>query len=230
MGKGSRSVERGALSRASHNGQTQLVLELITGGADPNELDKQGVKPLHAACRRGHLPTARALLEARADVNAKSRDGDITPLGLVARQGRVDMVLLLLDSGADVDSRDCEAQTALLGAASEGWGDNEAVIRLILAAGANVLSRDVNGVTPLMGAARNGRRRRAPVVRALIEAGAHTRDGGGGSALRYASRNGDVETCELLLAAGVDRDARDDKVCVPRLSLSRDVACPISTG
>ncbi len=51
----------------------------------------------------GNTETAKALIEAGADVNAKHGDG-VTPLLLAAREGQAETVKLLIKAGADVNA------------------------------------------------------------------------------------------------------------------------------
>ncbi|HYO84151.1 MAG TPA: ankyrin repeat domain-containing protein [Bryobacteraceae bacterium] len=62
--------------------------------------------PLHLAAEAGHLEIARALIDAGADVNARSGETSQTPLHFAARAGQVEMAKLLLVHGADPAIRD----------------------------------------------------------------------------------------------------------------------------
>ena len=59
------------------------------------------VKHLQTAIAgQGHVETARLLLDAKANVNAKLTDGS-TPLALASWKGHVEVVRLLLARGAN---------------------------------------------------------------------------------------------------------------------------------
>jgi len=61
--------------------------------------------PLHLAASRGHCAVARALIEGRADVNA--RDFVLrTPLHEAALHAHEEVVKLLLEGSADVNLQD----------------------------------------------------------------------------------------------------------------------------
>lgn len=64
------------------------------------------------AARRGNVAQVRALIEARADVDAATASGT-TALMEAAAAGRNDIARLLIDAGADVDARDRLGRTAL---------------------------------------------------------------------------------------------------------------------
>ena len=79
---------------------------------------------------------ARVLIEAGADVNAKSRNG-MTALMRAAKYNNAEQVELLIESGADVNAMDKYGKTALM-IAKEEYGADYAytVIKLLRAAGA----------------------------------------------------------------------------------------------
>jgi ankyrin repeat protein len=67
------------LLQASENGETERVVTLLRGGADPNYKDVFKETPLHHASRWGHLEVVQQLLYNHGDVNATDRFG-WTPL------------------------------------------------------------------------------------------------------------------------------------------------------
>jgi ankyrin repeat protein len=64
-----------------------------------------GSTALHHAAWRGHADVVKLLLQAGADVNAKTRSNSETPLHLAAMHGHTDVIQLLLQAGADVNAR-----------------------------------------------------------------------------------------------------------------------------
>jgi len=97
-----------ALTTASYKGQTDIVKNILTKGADVNERSGCGfgwdpnVTALTCAAHGGHMETVKVLLERGADVNTRSNDG-WTPLVSAAYAGHVDIAKLLIERGADVD-------------------------------------------------------------------------------------------------------------------------------
>ncbi|CAL1152151.1 unnamed protein product [Cladocopium goreaui] len=63
---------------APHEAQMQLIRLLVSGRADPNAGDEEGIAPLHLAAQRASKFTIRTLLCARADNQQRSRDGRST--------------------------------------------------------------------------------------------------------------------------------------------------------
>lgn len=87
------------LHRAAYLGLADAVQSLMTYGADPLAIDRQGETALHKAVRKGHMAVVKLLIE-RSDVNAVSYIG-MTPLHWAAGTGNLDLVKLLLSHGAD---------------------------------------------------------------------------------------------------------------------------------
>ena len=59
-----------ALMNACCSGQAREVRRLLSGGADVNYVDEQGLTPLMAASQRGHVEIVDMLLAAEANVHA----------------------------------------------------------------------------------------------------------------------------------------------------------------
>ncbi|KAG8237153.1 hypothetical protein J437_LFUL011202 [Ladona fulva] len=89
------------LHRAARLGYTDVVwycLEMLGNSVSPR--DNAGYTPLHEACSRGHLNTARLLLLYGASPS-DSALGGIRPLHEAAENGYMEVVRLLLSYGAD---------------------------------------------------------------------------------------------------------------------------------
>jgi ankyrin repeat protein len=127
-------------------------------GADG--LLRTGVTSLFRAARGGDIPMMELLIKHGALIELPSEDG-ITPLIVAAgfRQAAIDTrgrfrneaqslasVRLLLDAGADPNLPENNGQTAIFGAATQGWNS---VVQLLAERGANLQHKDVNGNTPL---------------------------------------------------------------------------------
>ena len=109
-----------ALGLASYLGQTDVVVFLLSKGADANYVDpSSGFTALTGAISSDHADVVRMLVEHGADVNHRYEEGN-TPLTEAAFNGNPTVVNLLLDHGARVDVRTAKGQTALAIALERG--------------------------------------------------------------------------------------------------------------
>jgi len=82
-----------ALHFAADRGYSDIVVELLNAGADPNATDLEGIGVLQAAVIAGHAKVASILLERGADPQQPDMDGD-TPLSCAQDDGSEEMRLL----------------------------------------------------------------------------------------------------------------------------------------
>uniref|UniRef100_A0A8C7UM63 Euchromatic histone-lysine N-methyltransferase 1a n=1 Tax=Oncorhynchus mykiss TaxID=8022 RepID=A0A8C7UM63_ONCMY len=90
----------------------ELVLLLLSRGADVNIRDKEENICLHWAALSGSNDIAQILLDARCDLQAVNVHGDST-LHIAARENQLECVTLLLSQGADVNLKNREGETPL---------------------------------------------------------------------------------------------------------------------
>ena len=103
-------------------------------GADVN-LSHYGTTPLHYATLQCTVPAVSLLLEAGADLNARTQEGK-TPLHFAASGGFIGVTRLLLNHGADIEVRmETNGTTPLYRAA---WSDKSETIKFLAARGAKV--------------------------------------------------------------------------------------------
>ena len=90
---------------ACGEGQVDAARLSLDKGAHVNQVDKDGMTPLHTACAGGHLDVARLLLDKGAAVDLARWDG-ATPLSIAKYQGHSSIVALLEDHlyKADIDA------------------------------------------------------------------------------------------------------------------------------
>src|SRR5205814_1687976 len=64
--------------------QSDTIAYLISIGADPNSVDKNGVAPLHRAVRSRSAAAVKALLDGGANPNQQNKSGS-TPMDLAVQ-------------------------------------------------------------------------------------------------------------------------------------------------
>jgi ankyrin repeat protein len=120
-----------------------------------------GTTPFLRAAKAGDVPAMKLLLEHGADPTLGPTRSGITPLMAAAGLGTteadttgrqktqaqaIEAIQLLLDRGLDLNTQASDGQTAVHGAAMQGYDD---VIRFLAAKGAKLDTPDKDGFTPL---------------------------------------------------------------------------------
>jgi uncharacterized protein len=130
-------------------GRLDRVLELV--GAEPalaSARSPDGFTALHYPAFFGHgeaAAVARVLLEAGADVNARSSNEiAVLPIHSAVAGGHDEVVAALVDAGADVNATQRHGWTPLQGAAKNGSLPS---VERLLAAGADRTARNGDGDT-----------------------------------------------------------------------------------
>ena len=206
-------VQLGAfpMARTDNSGNDDYWTDALEAASKPLWRDRQ-ITPLHrAAAHNPNAAVATALLQAGAQVGARTTSGT-TPLHAAAVNKSEDVTLALLDAGGDPAAEDHHGVTPLHYAA--GRNGNAAVIRTLLDHGADPKAR-VGDQLPI----------------GLRMPGVFNEDGmfGGDTPLHYAvSRyHRNPECVQALLAPGADAGARNTLGNTPLhyLGLGNDEAC-----
>jgi ankyrin repeat protein len=182
-----------ALLRAAHEDDVAAVTRLLREGADVRYTNDLGATALWAACENGSLPMASLLLRAGASPDAALLQGE-TPLMTAARGGHAEVVGVLLEHKARVNARGPREQTALMWAAAR---KHATVVKQLIDAGADIHARTAEW-TDMMAVPPHGYR---PYNKTIP----HGRD----TALLFAAREGDLESMQLLVAAGANVNDAD---------------------
>jgi ankyrin repeat protein len=202
-------------------GNRKVALDRIRAGADVNEAQPDGTRPIHWAVYRVDYELLGALIAKKASLNVRNEFGSM-PIAQAAELADAKMVKMLLDAGAEPEGANPDGQTALMLAIKTG---EVPVVDMLIKAGANVNTVEkFHKQTPLMWAA-GAQRNAGAMVKLLLAKGADVkpralytdwpsqitsepraqyRPVGGLTALLYAARDGCYDCVEALLGAGAD--------------------------
>src|SRR3984957_7519179 len=143
-------VAKEALASLIQAGNHKEALARIRAGADVNEAQPDGTRPIHWAVYHVDYELLGALIAKKAQLNVTNAFGS-TPIAEAANLGDARMVKMLLDAGAEPEGANPDGQTALMLAIKTG---EVPVVEMLLKAGANVNRiEEFRKQTPLMWAA-----------------------------------------------------------------------------
>lgn len=210
-----------SLADLIQRGNRRAALDRIRAGADVNEAQPDGTRPIHWAVYKVDYELLDALIakKAKADV---TNEFSAAPLAEAVKLTDVRMVKTLLDAGAGVEAANQDGQTALMLAIKSG---ELPLVEMLVKAGAkvNVVEKFQNQ-TPLMWAA-TAPKNAGEMTKLLLSKGADVRPRalytdwpnqlsseprgqyrpvGGLTALLYASRDGCYDCVQALIGAGAD--------------------------
>lgn len=171
------------------------------------------------AAMRSDLVTLRALLQQKADVNARQVDG-ATALHWAVFRDNLDAARLLISAGANVDAMNRDGITPLHMASLYG---NTAMIQTLLNAGADAKQKGPQGETMLMLAARNGN---PDAIKLLLAAGADVNakePARNTTALMWAVEQKHPAAVKALLDGGADPRAKSGPAGLPRNYMAQKV-------
>jgi ankyrin repeat protein len=223
LGKVRLLVEHGAeVNARSKLGKTALMVAASRDGAGPtvryllahgarvdlkDEANGMPGLPIGAGGATALIQAAKArdgealalLLDAKADVEAKEKNGGTALLNAIALRNQQN-VKTLLDHGADCNTTTSSGMSALILAAMR---DDATTTARLLACGAKVDAEDAWGDTALMWAAAS-ERAHTETVKLLLDAHADVnhKNKMGETALAWATRRGDTPIVPLLKSAG----------------------------
>ena len=171
------------------------------------------------AAMRSDLVTLRALLQQKADVNARQVDG-ATALHWAVFRDNLDAARLLISAGANVDAMNRDGITPLHMASLYG---NTAMIQTLLNAGADAKQKGPQGETMLMLAARNGN---PDAIKLLLAAGADVNakePARNTTPLMWAVEQTHPAAVKALLDGGADPRAKSGPAGLPRNYMAQKV-------
>lgn len=214
-------AQQGKLASLIQAGNRKAALDMVRAGADVNEAQPDGTRPIHWAVYRVDYELMEALIAKKAKVDVRNELGS-TPLAEAVKVGDSRMAKMLLDAGSGPEGANEDGQSALMLAIKNG---DLAIVQMLVNAGANVnVVEKVQDQTPLMWAA--AANQNAPeMVKILLSKGAKVNSRakyqdwpsqitsepraqyhavGGLTALLYAARGGCYPCAEALVSAGAD--------------------------
>jgi ankyrin repeat protein len=142
------------------------------------------------------------LLDGRADVNARAKNGWTALMMAAAYFGNTETLRMLVDAGSDVNAKGEKGLTAIELPYAVNTSDNdEEIVQFLRNAGA------VEPPSLIVGAAGRGH---TTIVRSLIAKGADVNAKWmGGTALMWAAKWGHTKTVNALLNAGADVNVKN---------------------
>ncbi len=199
------------LFRASSEGSANIVMRLISNGADLTASDVRGDTVLDYAARAGQIDTLILLMSVGVEFKGKSNVYGETVLHSSAGAGKAKAAELLIKKGMDVDVRDFSGQSALHFAAHEGSLET---INLLISKGADVNAKDAEGDTPLHEAVNAGK---LDAVALLIEKGAvaSAQNISGVFPIHRAVLKGNLAIVNLLIKNGAKVNVKSNSGTTP---------------
>jgi len=221
-------------------GNRKAALERIRAGADVNEAQPDGTRPIHWAVYKVDYELIDALIAKKVTVDVVNEFGS-TPLAEAVKLADARMVKVLLAAGARVERADESGQTALMLAIKTG---ELPIVEMLVKAGANVnAGEEFQHQTPLMWAV-TASKHAADMTKLLLSKGANVkaralytdwpnqlsseprgqyRPVGGLTALLYAARDGCADCVAALIGAGADVNVPTPEGVTPlMISLDND--------
>src|SRR5687768_13784952 len=218
---GQSSPRQGSLASLIQRGDRKAALESIRAGADVNEPQPDGTRPIHWAVFKVDYELLDALIARKAQADVANEFGN-TPLAEAVKVADRRMVKALLDAGAGVEGANLDGESALMLAIKTGAMP---IVQMLIDAGANVNTVEKqHNQTPLMYAAAADINA-GEMVKLLLSKGADVtprslaydwpshiseeprvqyRPFGGLTALLYAARDGCYDCVEALIASGAN--------------------------
>ncbi|MCD4785141.1 MAG: ankyrin repeat domain-containing protein [Candidatus Eremiobacteraeota bacterium] len=216
--KGAIHKGKNPLHWAAIKGNGEIIMLILSAGADVNAKDKSGITPLGYSINWGKNNVTMILVKNKADVNMGNGIIGETPLHRAAAKGNNQVIMLLIDHGAVIDSRTKSDATPLAFAVIKG--KKEAAL-VLLKKGADVNAKDNKGTAPIHLAC-GGMKDNDQIVKLLILKGAevNAKNSRGFTPLHVSAFKGYRKITELLIKSGADVNAKN-KIGITPLRIAK---------
>lgn len=193
------------LAAGSADSSAEVLLYLISQGADVKAFTPDGWTALMSASRRNFTAKMSILLEQGADPMVRTKFGEDAFI-LAVQNGSIEAATLLASSDASLLNKTTANGTTPLMTAVES--ENPNLVRFLLDYGASIDAQDKRGYTALMYINQMGS---IEAIGILIEYGANVNKATpeGWTALMEAANQNRKEVVYLLLLAGADKNLKD---------------------
>jgi ankyrin repeat protein len=106
-------AQQGKLASLIQAGNRKAALDMIRAGADVNEAQPDGTRPIHWAVYRVDYELMEALIAKKAKADVRNDLGS-TPLAEAVKLGDSRLVKMLLDAGSGPEGANEDGQSALM--------------------------------------------------------------------------------------------------------------------
>ena len=187
---------------------SNAIRAMIIHGADVNAMNKCNQTALILASLMGHLDAIDVCLNARADPNSASTNGNTCLHYAVLEGCSIECLQTLIAHGADVNAANKYNVTALMKACEKG---NIDAINVLLNAGADTNIAGADGDTCLHNAVSGGCSKE--VLETIITHGADVNitNRSSGTALMMACQKGNTAAMSVFLSSGANPNIPDEK-------------------
>jgi ankyrin repeat protein len=193
----------------------EVVLQLVSHGADMNVRDSIRKTPLHDAAYNGKFQIVKYLISQGADINTKEINGN-SPLHDALINKKIEIAKYLISNGANVNTKNGDGKSPLHLAASGGYLD---IAQNLTAHGATINMKDKFNRIPLHYAVYDGH---LEMAKYLLSKDANVNERGafyltwgsfqmtlGCTPLHIAAHRGHLEIAKYLIAQGADINAKN---------------------
>lgn len=122
-------------------GELAMLTEKLDSNYDADELDHEGLTPIHWACAHGQKEAVQLLVQRGGDLHKKGRDDEST-MAFACCSGNRELVKYLLDERVEFDLFDWNGGTPLLYAVAS---NHPQCVELLLQAGADITAESESG-------------------------------------------------------------------------------------